>query len=234
MAGLGQAILDGIEGALQLLGFTSGNSAAQGVVAALDDIRTLANVVTYQAKVMVDTFVDNLVGATESVLPATEAGQGVETIGKNLRDIVDWTYVHAIPGSLWRLYRDVVVNLVDPLRAAVAAVKSRVSALEKWRHDIHVWRVTFVDPTLNAWIAWHDWFTTWPRSILYTWKAWFAKPADFAQWATPILWPALLAYVRPPLQPGIRDQLARVVTQSLPDIPVTFDSIALTLLLQDT
>src|SRR5947209_6687492 len=151
----------------------------------------------------------------EAVTAATDAGTQVEEIGSDVKQISEHTIHVIIPHSLSWLAGYVVSHWIDPLRADVAYLKDRVAFLLGWRGQIDSWRHNFVDPNVEKWVGFREWFTTWPQSILFRWHEWFEKPDEFAQWAAPPLVGPIVSYLAAQGHRQTRDNLMLIMLRAM-------------------
>lgn len=155
----------------------------------------------------------------EAVTAATDAATQIEEVGADLKAITEHTYGTVIPHSLSWLAGFIVSHWIDPLRRDVAYLKERVAFLLGWRGQIDSWRRNFVDPNVEKWVGFRQWFDTWPQSVLFRWHEWFERPDEFAQWATPPLVGPIVSYLAGKEHTVSRDNLSLIMTQAWQEVP---------------
>lgn len=162
----------------------------------------------------------------EAVTAATDAATQLEEVGSDVKLISEHTINTIIPHSLSWLAGYVMSHWIAPLRADVAWLKDRVNFILGWRDQIDTWRHKFVDPNVERWIGFHQWFVTWPQSVLFRWHEWFDKPAEFAQWATPPLVGPIVSYLAAPGHKQTRDNLMLIMLRAMQeDVNPAWDDV---------
>lgn len=184
-----------------------------------DDLGVILSEISTVLKVLSQTMDDADSNLQEAVTAATDAATQIEEIGADVKDITEHTYTVVIPHSLSWLAGYIVSHWIDPLRADVAWLKDRVNFLLGWRGQIDSWRRNFVDPNVEKWVGFRQWFDTWPQSVLFRWHEWFARPDEFAQWAAPPLIGPLVSYLAAQGHEQARDNLSLILTAAWQEVP---------------
>lgn len=220
------------------LGVLSGdliNPAAAGPRAlTVDDLMPILSDIQYRFSVVADALGAADQSARNSVTAATDAATQAEVIGQDVKDITEHTYTIVIPHSLSWLAGYLVSHFITPILERLNKDESDIRFLLGWRGQIDVWRHRFVDPNVERWVGFHDWFVTWPQSILFRWKEYFDHPDEFGAWAAAPITGPLVAYLAAPEHKTTRDNLTRIIAQAWSEgSAVVFDDM-LTFLLSDT
>jgi hypothetical protein len=162
-----------------------------------------------------------------------KAGPNVVAGGKGIGDLAyhelyAWERLlrTILPGSLrWMTFS--MHKYVDPKFGRVwkflRVLDNRTKSLDKWRAH-------YVNPTLREWTRFRRFYFTWPNDTIRTVHNWLLQPWRFARWATPVLVPSFLAWLTPPHHKSQRDDLARILLQSAPDMPDQIGHVVLTIL----
>lgn len=187
--------------------------------ATIEDVQLLGIEIASALGVIKDTMDSADSKSQEAVTVATDTAGQLERIGFNIKDITEHTYTVMVPHSLSWLAGFIVTKWIDPLRHDVAELQHQVKFLLGWRGQINTWRKDWVDPNINQWRAWHTWFDTWPRSVLFRWHDYFEHPAHFASWAAPTLVNPIVSLLAGRRFKVARDALALMLVESWSDEP---------------
>ena len=224
-----------IGGALSILGNALINPSASGPSAVtVDDLVPILNDITYRFTIVSDVLQDADNQATSSILAATEAADQATVIGQDVKDITEHTYTVVIPHSMSWLAGYIVSHFISPLEERVGKLESSVAFLMGWRGQIDSWRRNFVDPNVEKWVGFREWFDSWPQGILFRWKDYFDNPSHFADWATAPLVGPIVAYIADPAHKQTRDNLTLILSGALRDDSQRVYNDVLSWLLSDT
>jgi hypothetical protein len=188
-------------------------SAGPGAITA-DDFVSIMRDIEYRFSLVADVFDDMDQQANSSVTAATAAATQIEVIGEDVKDTTERIVQTIIPHSMAWLSGYMVSHFISPLQSAVKELQSDVSFLMGWRNQIDSWRHEFVDPNVELWVGFRQFFDGWPQSILFRWKDYFDNPDDFAQWATAPLIGPLVAYLAAPEHKQTRDNLTDIIAKA--------------------
>jgi len=158
------------------------------------EVEQLAILIAWVARVVDDTYKQAADQAAVATLLATGIGGDIDNLSQQYKFAFEHTYKTVIPHSLDWLEGSIVRKYVTPLRQRVGKVETRTTALEKWRADIHDWRVNIVDPTLNDYRQFAKFWNGWPRDVVNTLHTWLQKPGVFADFAVPAVAQPLVGY----------------------------------------
>lgn len=224
-----------VGGALSVLSGSLINPDAAGPrPLTVDDMMPVFSDLQYRFSVIADVLDAADQAARNSVTAATDAATQAEVIGQDVKDITEHTYTIVIPHSLSWLAGYIVSHFIAPIEQRLNKDESDIRFLMGWRGQIDVWRHQFVDPNVERWVGFHEWFVTWPQSILFRWKGYFDHPDEFGSWAAaPIIGP-LVAYLAAPEHKTTRDNLTRVMSQAWSEESSRVFDDMLTFLLSDT
>ena len=220
---------------LQILGNALINPSAAGPrQVTLDDLVPVLEDIAYRFSIVSDVLQDADNQATSSILAATEAADQAEVIGQDVKDITEHTYTVVIPHSMSWLAGYIVSHFITPLEERVGKLESSVAFLMGWRGQIDSWRRNFVDPNVEKWVGFREWFDAWPQGILFRWKDYFDNPVHFADWATAPLVGPIVAYIADPAHKQTRDNLTLILSGALRDDSQRVYNDVLSWLLSDT
>ena len=173
--------------------------------------------ISYRFSVVAAILTDADRAASESVTAATDAATQIEEVGSDVKNITEHTYNTVIPHSLSWLAGYVVVTWIDPIRARLDKDESDIRFLMGWRSQIDTWRQKFVDPNVEKWVGFKQWFDGWPQGVLFKWHDWFEHPDNFASWATPPLVGPIVAYLAARGHEQTRDNLSDILASAWQD-----------------
>lgn len=185
----------------------------------VDDLVPILDDINYRFTVIADVFQAADDSAAKSVTAATDAATQMEVVGQNVKDITEHTYTIVIPHSLSWLAGYIVSHFISPLEDRVGKLESSVAFLLGWRNQIDDWRHLFVDPHLEQWIGFKQFFDGWPQGVLFRWHDYFDNPGHFAEWATPPLVGPIVAYLGQPAHETSRDNLSRIMVDAWTEVP---------------
>jgi len=204
------AIAAGLEIAASLVPAGTGGTANVTV----DDLVPILEDIAYRFSVVADVFNAADSAATASVTAGTEAATQIEVIGQNVKDITEHTYTVVIPHSLSWLAGYIVSHFITPIEERLTKDESNIAFLLGWRGQIDTWRRDFVDPNVEKWVGWKQWFDGWPQSVVFTVKSWLDNPDVFAQWAAAPLIGPLVSYLAAPEHKTTRDNLTLIIADA--------------------
>jgi hypothetical protein len=170
--------------------------------------------IAYRFSVVADVLDQADQDAKASVTAATGAATQIEVIGQDVKDITERTYTVVIPHSMSWLSGYIVSHFVAPLQERVGRLESEVANLTRNVDILRAWRTNFVDPNVELWVGFRQFFDGWPQSILFMWHDWLENPSKFADWATAPLTGPLVAYLAAPEHKQTRDNLTQVIGQA--------------------
>jgi hypothetical protein len=201
--------------AISILGGSLVNpgSAGPGAVT-VDDLVPVLEDISYRFSIVADVFQAMDQQANSSVTAATEAATQIEVIGEDVKDTTERIVQTIIPHSMAWLSGYIVSHFISQLQAAVKELQSNVSFLMGWRNQIDAWRNEFVDPNVELWVGFRQFFDGWPQGILFRWKDYFDNPDHFAQWAAAPLIGPLVSYLAAPEHKQTRDNLTDIIAKA--------------------
>jgi hypothetical protein len=185
----------------------------------VDDLVPILDDIDYRFSIIADAFAAADRSAQQSVTAATDAATQLEEVGQNVKDITERTYTVVIPHSLSWLAGYLVSHFITPLEERVGKLESTVAFILGWRNQIDTWRHAFVDPNVEKWIGFHEFFVGWPQAVLFRWHDYFDNPSHFAEWATPPLVGPIVAYLAASEHRTSRDNLARIMVDAWDEVP---------------
>ena len=122
-----------------------------------------------------------------------------------------------LPASLRWLEDDIAKRHLGDLSKRIAALEKLVHDLYKWRAQITNWQGRVVNPTLESYSTFWQYFNARPKAALDVWVRWFEHPNEYADWSTPILAQTLVAYLAHPEAKILRDTLAGMMVDAWTD-----------------
>ena len=225
-----EALLPILRSALQWLGI-QGILGNVGAVA--DALQQLGSVVEWLTEVVQDVFGAAKGGEDYSEEWARRAGEQIDQMGSDIEDITVHTYLVLVPHSLAYLLGYIVSHYIEPIQRAIDNLQTRVGILEGFRRSTDEWRYKYVDPAIQGWKAFQEWFDSWPRGILFRWKDYFENPSHFADWATPPIVGPFIAYLANKDHSESRDNLTSIIIDDTPNRWRHVERAALAILEQD-
>lgn len=215
----------------QAFGFGGSGGDAQ---VTKDDLVPVLEDIAYRFSILADIMQEVQQSATSSVTVATDTSTQAEKIGQSVKNITNHTYTVVIPHSLSWLAGYIVSHFITPIQTRLDTDESSIRFLLGWRNQIDDWRKGFVDPNVELWVGFRQFFDSWPQSILFMWHDWLENPDHFAQWAAAPLIGPLVSYLAAPEHKQTRDNLTAIIAQAwAEDSNDIFDDV-LTFLLSDT
>jgi hypothetical protein len=201
--------------AISILGgsLVNPDSAGPGAVT-VDDLVPVLEDISYRFSIVADVFQAMDQQANASVTAATEAATQIEVIGQDVKDTTERIVQTIIPHSMSWLSGYIVSHFITQLQQAVKELQSNVSFLMGWRNQIDAWRNEFVDPNVELWVGFRQFFDGWPQGILFRWKDYFDNPDHFAQWAAAPLIGPLVSYLAAPEHKQTRDNLTDIIAKA--------------------
>lgn len=182
-----------------------------------DDLVPIVQGLAYEGRVLDDVFSEADGLAATDVLVATDAGAQVDNLAQHLKFITEHTYKTVIPHSLAWLRGNIVQKYVTPLQHRTTKLESEVKALDKWEGQIKTWRSKTVDPTLQAYTQFQQWFDKWPLSVLNTVHDWLTHQQTFSDFATPLVARPLVNYLSDDSHHQLLDDLTLLIVNASPD-----------------
>lgn len=168
------------------------------------------------------------------------AQEPARQIGKDLEDMMarqdeSWARLTdtILPHSLGHAVGYVFSTGIVPLRQQVGRLERRVSFLEGWRGQIDNWRNHYVDPQIQDWRLFHDWFNKHAAPVIATVQDWLDHPGHFATWAVPILGDPLTVWFVHQASQAVQDAVTTVVVDSSPDVWRHVEAAAVAILHQE-
>lgn len=199
-----------------------------------DDLAGVWSDIQYRFTVIADVLKDADNQVANAGQAATEAATQAEVIGQNVKDITNRTYTVVIPHSMSWLAGYMVSHFITPLQVRMDTAESNIRFLLGWRGQIDNWRKTFVDPNVELWVGFRQFFDSWPQSILFMWKDWLENPDHFAQWAAAPLIGPLVSYLAATEHKQTRDNLTGIIGRAWAEESGKVYDDVLTFLLSDT
>ncbi len=189
------------------------DAAGPGAVT-VDDLVPVLEDISYRFSIVADVFQAMDQQANSSVTAATEAATQIEVIGQDVKDTTERIVQTILPHSMSWLSGYLVSHFISPLEARMSAAESNIRFLLGWRDQIDAWRKEFVDPNVELWVGFRQFFDGWPQGILFRWKDYFDNPDHFAQWAAAPLIGPLVAYLAAPEHKQTRDNLTEIMANA--------------------
>jgi hypothetical protein len=189
------------------------DSAGPGAITA-DDFVAIMRDIEYRFSLVADVFDNMDQQANASVTAATGAATQIEVIGQDVKDTTERIVQTIIPHSMAWLSGYIVSHFITQLQQSVKELQSNVSFLMGWRNQIDAWRNEFVDPNVELWVGFRQFFDGWPQGILFRWKDYFDNPDHFAQWAAAPLIGPLVSYLAAPEHKQTRDNLTDIIAKA--------------------
>lgn len=185
----------------------------------VDDLVPIMDDISYRFSIVGDVLKAADDSASRAVIVASDTATQAEVIGQDVKDITEHTYGVVIPHSMSWLAGYLVSHFIAPLQERMSKAESDIRFLLGWRSQIDVWRHDFVDPNVEKWIGFHEWFTGWPQGVLFRWHDYFDNPAHFADWATAPLVGPIVAYLAAAEHRQSRDNLSRIMVDAWEEVP---------------
>ena len=161
-------------------------------------------------------------------------------VGKDMEDMMarqDESWQHLtdtlLPHSIGHAVGYVFSTGIVPLRQQLDRIDHRVAFLEGWRGQIDNWRNHYVDPLLQDWRLFHDWFNAHAAPVIATVDDWLHHPGDFAKWAVPILGDPLTVWFIHTASDAVRDAVTAAIVDSSPDVWRHVEAAAVAVLNQE-
>lgn len=196
------------------LAWLATQTIAGGIGAVKDALITLGRWVDWFMQVTGDVFAAAKGAEDYSEAWATEAGQQVAELGSDVKQITEHTYQTVIPHSMSWLAGWLIAGPIDQLRLRIAQLQDQVNFLLGWRAQIDAWRHEFVDPNVEKWVGFRQWFDGWPQGILFRWHSWLQHPSEFGAWAAAPVTGPIIAYLADPDHQTSRDNLAAIMVDA--------------------
>lgn len=184
-----------------------------------DDVASVFSEIDYRLSIINDVFTTADSAASAAVTAATDASRQAERIGQDVKDTTERIVDTIIPRSQEWLLGYLVSHYFGPILSELTKNWHLLSFLVGWRSQIDVWRHKFVDPHLEQWIGFQEWFNTWPRGVVFTVHDWLDHPARFAQWATPPLIGPIIVYLAQREHMESRDNLSTLMVRAWAERP---------------
>jgi hypothetical protein len=103
---------------------------------------------------------------------------------------------------------------IDGIDAFMRQAGPDIAALKDWRKYT-------ADPDLKAWVDFVTWWNKDAAQPILRWIDFSGNPGDFANWATPPLVGAIIAYLSDPAHKQTRDDLAALMVKAWGEEPGT-------------
>lgn len=217
-----------------LTGGLANPSAAGPAPVTVDDLMPILSDIAYRFSVVADVLDSADRSADSSVTAATDAAAQIEVIGQDVKDTSERIVNTIIPHSMAWLSGYIVSHFITQLQQAVRDLQSSVAFLMGWRGQIDTWRHDFVDPNVELWVGFRQFFDGWPQSILFRWKDYFDNPDHFAQWAAAPLIGPMVSYLAAPEHKQTRDNLTDIIATAWAEEANDIFSDVMAFLLADT
>lgn len=184
-----------------------------------DELAPTLNNISVALQTLSDTLDQADEASADAVTTATDVATKIEQMGQDLSDTLDRLLDTIIPHSLSWLAGYIVSSYIDPINDRIDALTSRVESLEDRATALESWRSDRVDPILDNYQAWRQWFDTWPQGILFRWHDWFAKPEGFVDWVGDMLVGPTVSYLGDKDHRETRDNLAEILIKAWSERP---------------
>lgn len=182
-----------------------------------DDLVPIVQGLAYEGRVIDDVFREADGLAATDVVVATDVAAQIDNVAQHLKFITEHTYKTVIPHSMAWLRGNIVQKYVTPLQHRMTKAESDIDALDKWETTIKAWRIRTVDPTLQAYTQFQQWFDKWPIDVLNTVHDWFLHQQSFSDFATPLIARPLVNYLSDDAHHPLLDDLTLLVINASPD-----------------